>query len=551
MPDRYERLEASLADRYALEGEIGRGGTAAVFLARDLKHDRAVAVKVLRPELAAAVGSDRFLVEIRITASLNHPHILPLLDSGESDGMVFYVMPYVAGGSLRRRISSAEPLPLEVVTAVTEQVAAALDYAHHQGVVHRDIKPENILFSQGLAIVADFGVAKAISSASQAALTRSGFPMGTIGYMSPEQAAGRADVDEKTDVFALACVAYELLIGETPGMWPTDEAVRLGRLVDALPSHRERLDRFPGRVEQVLTRALALRPADRFATPGAFADALVEASQSGEKLRDSEVREILERAAELEIAQTGEDVAHSIGAVEQIASEVGIAPAQVREATRAVRPPRDSLALVARGVAGGAVERRANPGAVDLRKSMLVADRVIHGEVPGSAHVELVNEIQDILGTVGHVSTVGGSLTWSPAVPGNEGRKILVTITPGAGETRIHVEERLELAGWKWHAPSWGAAGGAMVAWMLVARGGPAGTGAGFVVLVLVFAIAAGILTARGITRSMANWRTPEIQELVDRLAALAGKLALPGPGADSDPDNLPDQTATANPSSA
>jgi serine/threonine protein kinase len=518
MPDRYERLEASLADRYALEGEIGRGGTAAVFLARDLKHDRAVAVKVLRPELAAAVGSDRFLVEIRITASLNHPHILPLLDSGESDGMVFYVMPYVAGGSLRRRVSSAEPLPLEVVTAVTEQVAAALDYAHHQGVVHRDIKPENILFSQGLAIVADFGVAKAISSASQAALTRSGFPMGTIGYMSPEQAAGRADVDEKTDVFALACVAYELLIGETPGMWPTDEAVRLGRLVDALPSHRERLDRFPGRVEQVLTRALALRPA---------------------------------RAAELEIAQTGEDVAHSIGAVEQIAAEVGIAPAQVREATRAVRPPRDSLALVARGVAGGAVERRANPGAVDLRKSMLVADRVIHGEVPGSAHVELVNEIQDILGTVGHVSTVGGSLTWSPAVPGNEGRKILVTITPGAGETRIHVEERLELAGWKWHAPSWGAAGGAMVAWMLVARGGPAGTGAGFVVLVLVFAIAAGILTARGITRSMANWRTPEIQELVDRLAALAGKLALPGPGADSDPDNLPDQTATANPSSA
>ena len=525
MPEQYEHLKASLADRYVLDEEIGRGGMATVFRAHDLKHDRAVAIKVLRPEIATAVGPDRFLLEIRITASLNHPHILPLLDSGETDGLVFYVMPYVEGGSLRRRISSDDPLPLDVVTRVTAQVAAALDYAHHHGIVHRDIKPENILFSEGLAVVGDFGVAKAFSSAAQTSLTRSGFPMGTIGYMSPEQAAGRTDVDEKADVYGLACVTYEMLLGETPGMWPTEESLRLGRLVDASPAHRERLDRFPGRVEQVLTQALALRPTDRFATPVEFAEALAEASHGSEKLGDAEVREILERAAELEVEHPAADRALSIGAVEQVAAEVGIPPARVREATREVRGPRDSETPVQVGTLADTVE---------LRKNVLVAEQLIDGEVPETAFGALVDEIHRSLDIVGHVSTLGSSLTWSPAVPGSEGRKIVVTITPKAGQTRIHIEERLELSGWKMFAPGWGAAGGGLLGLALLSLGA-ARTGAAVVLMLLLFAVGGALLTARGITKTTADWRRPDLQKLLDRLAELGETVALPATDANDD----------------
>ncbi len=213
-----------------------------VFLARDLKHDRSVALKVLRPDLASAVGSDRFLREIKLTAALNHPHILPLLDSGAIDGLVYYVMPYVTGGSLRGRLALGEPLSLDEAMRVARQVAAALDYAHRAGVVHRDIKPENILFSEGLAVVADFGVARAVSTVDGQTLTRSGFPVGTLGYMSPEQAAGRTDLDERTDVFSLACVVYEMLVADTPAGWPGEEDARLGRFLEAPPDHRALLD---------------------------------------------------------------------------------------------------------------------------------------------------------------------------------------------------------------------------------------------------------------------------------------------------------------------
>jgi tRNA A-37 threonylcarbamoyl transferase component Bud32 len=530
MAEQYEHLKAALADRYLLEAEIGRGGMATVFRARDLKHDRTVAIKVLRSEIAAAVGPERFLLEIRITASLNHPHILPLLDSGETDGLVFYVMPYVEGGSLRRRISHDDPLPLDVVTRVTAQVAAALEYAHHHGIVHRDIKPENILFSEGLAVVADFGVAKAFSSAAQAALTRSGFPMGTIGYMSPEQAAGRTDVDERTDVYGLACVTYEMLLGETPGIWPTEESLRLGRLVDASPDHRERLDRFPGRVEQVLTRALALKPTDRFAAPVAFAEALAEASRGSEKLGDAEVREILERAAELEVEHPTADRALSIGAVEQVAAEVGIPPARVREAAREVQRPPHSGALV---------RTREPSEEVVLRNNVLVAERLIDGEVPDTAFGALVDEIHACLDIVGHVSTLGSSLTWSPAVPGSEGRKIVVTITPKAGQTRIHIEERLELSGWKMFAPGWGAAGGGLLGLALLSLGA-ARTGAAVVLMLLLFAVGGAILTARGITKTTADWRRPDLQKLLDRLAALAEEVAEPARGPDGGQGLLP-----------
>ncbi|HSG82830.1 MAG TPA: serine/threonine-protein kinase, partial [Gemmatimonadota bacterium] len=299
MPEGLDRIGDAMADRYAVEREIGSGGMASVYLAADLKYGRQVAVKVLRPELAAAVGSDRFLREIQVTAGLNHPHILPLLDSGEAGSFLYYVMPYVAGGSLRRRLNRDCQLPLDVVLRITQQVASALDHAHRYGVIHRDVKPENILFSEAIAVVADFGIAKAVGAAGPEALTRTGVPLGTPGYMSPEQAAGAASFDARTDVYGLAAVVYEMLIGEKPGMWPTEEALRLGRFVDATPEHRERLDNLPGRVEQVLVRGLAVRPVDRFATPLDLADALAAAGARGAKLSDSQVRAILARAAEL------------------------------------------------------------------------------------------------------------------------------------------------------------------------------------------------------------------------------------------------------------
>ncbi|MCL7926565.1 MAG: serine/threonine protein kinase, partial [marine benthic group bacterium] len=233
MTELLDRLHAALTGVYSLDRELGRGGMSTVFLARDLKHDRDVALKVLRPDLASAVGSDRFLREIKVTAALNHPHILPLLDSGSIDELVYYVMPFVTGGSLRDRLNADGPLQIAEVLRILGQVAAALDYAHRMGIVHRDIKPENILFSEGLAVVADFGIAQAVAQADRVTLTRTGYPVGTLGYMSPEQAAGRTDLDHHTDVFSLGAVAYEMLIGQTPDGWPAPEDSRLGRLTDA------------------------------------------------------------------------------------------------------------------------------------------------------------------------------------------------------------------------------------------------------------------------------------------------------------------------------
>jgi serine/threonine protein kinase len=217
---------------------------------------------------------------------------------------------------------------------VARQVAAALDYAHRAGVVHRDIKPENILFSEGLAVVADFGVARAVSTVDGQTLTRSGFPVGTLGYMSPEQAAGRTDLDERTDVFSLACVVYEMLVADTPAGWPGEEDARLGRFLEAPPDHRALLDALPGRVEQVLTGALALRAGDRYESPGELVGALAAAAERREPVADGTMRAILERAAELEAESGPGGRALTMGSVEQVAAEAGIPPAQVREAPR-------------------------------------------------------------------------------------------------------------------------------------------------------------------------------------------------------------------------
>ncbi|MHC4767128.1 MAG: serine/threonine-protein kinase, partial [Planctomycetota bacterium] len=206
------------------------------YLARDLRHDRLVALKVLRPELAATLGAERFLREIRIAAKLTHPHILALHDSGEADGLLFYVMPYIEGESLRGKLDRETQLGIEEAIELTRQVAAALDYAHRQGIIHRDIKPENILLHEGEAVVADFGIARALHAAGGERLTETGLSLGTPQYMSPEQASGTAEVDARSDVYSLACVLYEMLAGDPPFTGPTTPAVIARRLVDPPPS---------------------------------------------------------------------------------------------------------------------------------------------------------------------------------------------------------------------------------------------------------------------------------------------------------------------------
>ena len=271
MADVRERLEAALAEHYAIDRELGAGGMATVYLARDLKHDRHVAVKVLRPELAAVLGIDRFLSEIRVTAHLQHPHILPLFDSGQAGGLIYYVMPYVEGESLRQRLEREQQLPIDVAVGLTADVAAALDYAHRHGVVHRDIKPE---FQDGQAVVADFGIALAVSAAAGSRLTETGLSLGTPQYMSPEQATGDRLIDARSDVYSLATVLYEMLAGEPPITGPTVQSVIAKVVTDRPRPLRQLRESVPPHVEAAVVKALAKVRADRFQTAAQFAEAL-------------------------------------------------------------------------------------------------------------------------------------------------------------------------------------------------------------------------------------------------------------------------------------
>jgi len=271
-----ESVKAALESRYSIERELGRGGMATVYLAEDFRHGRSVAVKVLHPELASALGSDRFLREIRLAARLNHPHILPLFDSGDAGGFLFYVMPYIEGESLRDRMNREGQLTLEDSLHIGRAVAGALDYAHRNHIVHRDIKPENIMLNEGEPMVMDFGIAKAVTAAGGSeTLTQTGMVIGTPAYVSPEQAAGEIEIDGRSDQYSLGCVLFEMMTGKRPFTGPTVQAVLTKRFTETVPALSEVLEGVPDEIDRALSKALSRDAAARFTTSGEFGRALV------------------------------------------------------------------------------------------------------------------------------------------------------------------------------------------------------------------------------------------------------------------------------------
>ncbi|MEP6780471.1 MAG: protein kinase, partial [Gemmatimonadaceae bacterium] len=278
MTDAHERLREALRDRYLIERELGAGGMATVFLARDIKHDRDVAIKLLKPELAASIGADRFLREIRTTAQLQHPHIMPLFDSGSADGLLYYVMPLIQGESLADYLERTGPLPIDEAIRIVRQIAGALDFAHRKGLVHRDIKPENILLHDGEALLADFGIAVGTRETGNDRLTGTGFSLGSPRYMSPEQAVGERDIDARADIYSLGAVTYEIVSG-VPPVTGTSAQSMLAKLLTEKPKLlKEVRTDAPDALDAAVMRALEKQPADRFATAREFADALTTMS---------------------------------------------------------------------------------------------------------------------------------------------------------------------------------------------------------------------------------------------------------------------------------
>ncbi|HEX9164709.1 MAG TPA: protein kinase, partial [Gemmatimonadales bacterium] len=274
LADLLDRLTAALADRYRLERELGQGGMATVYLAEDLKHDRKVALKVLKPELAAVLGAERFVVEIKTTAALQHPHILPLFDSGTADGFLFYVMPYVEGETLRAKLNRETQFGVDEAVRIARDVADALDYAHRHGVIHRDIKPENILLHDGRPMVADFGIALAVSAAAGGRMTETGLSLGTPHYMSPEQATAEKEISARADVYSLASVLYEMLTGEPPHMGNSAQQIIMKIIADVPRPVTELRKAVPPHVAAAVAKALEKLPADRFPSAAAFGEAL-------------------------------------------------------------------------------------------------------------------------------------------------------------------------------------------------------------------------------------------------------------------------------------
>jgi serine/threonine protein kinase len=362
--------------------------------------------------------------------------------------------------------------------------------------------------------------------------------------MSPEQAAGRTDLDERTDVFSLACVVYEMLVGDTPPGWPSTEDSRLGRFLEAPSNHRARLDGLPGRVEQCLTRALALRAADRFPSPGAFVEALASAIAGRDPIPDDEMRAILARAAELEAERAagmeGGSRALTLGSVEQVAAEAGIPPSHVRAAAAEVRGkggPRSGAAETTHVATGPALRIRRRPPSfsrapdVKFAKERLTAERSVEGEVSEADYPEVVDVIQEELDLAGHVSTVGRTLTWSPARQGTESRQIVVTLRPRDGVTDLHVEEQIEMAGWRIFAPGWGGGAGALLGLATAAMLGLQEEA--LLLLALPAAAFGAMATVKGMINTKAQDAAPQLQRVLDRLSGIvvgrAGATAATG----------------------
>jgi serine/threonine protein kinase len=325
------RLASALADQYRLERELGSGGMATVWLAHDVKHERLVAVKVLRPELSAVLGGERFLQEIRVTAHLQHPHILPLFDSGSADGLLYYVMPYVEGESLRIRLDREKQLPIPEAVAIAKGVASALDYAHRHGVIHRDIKPENILLHDGQALVADFGIALAVSRAGGARVTETGLSLGTPHYMSPEQATADRDLTPRSDIYALAAMLYEMLVGDPPHTGSTAQAI-IAKVVTERPRPlRPARPSVSPELEAAVLRALEKIPADRFSTAAEFAAALTD---------DTRITRAEPASPTTRLVQVRDRPARSIGlAAVAVLAALGIGGVIGRVTTRREVPP--------------------------------------------------------------------------------------------------------------------------------------------------------------------------------------------------------------------
>src|SRR6476659_9564016 len=264
--DAITQLKESLADRYEIEREIGAGGMATVYLAHDVRHERFVAVKVLQPELGAVLGVERFLAEIKVTANLQHPNLLPLFDSGAAEGLLFYVMPFVEGESLRARLEREKQLPIDEAIRISDAIANALDYAHSHGVIHRDLKPENILLQAGQPVIADFGIALAVSKAGGNRITQTGLSLGTPNYMSPEQATGDRVIDARSDIYSLGAMTYEMLTGEPPHTGTNSHAVIARMLTEVPRPIRSTRAAVPEYVEATVQRALEKLPADRFSS---------------------------------------------------------------------------------------------------------------------------------------------------------------------------------------------------------------------------------------------------------------------------------------------
>jgi serine/threonine protein kinase len=485
-------LRDALAERYDLEEAIGRGGMATVYRALDLKHGRRVAVKVLRPDLGEVIGPERFHREIEIAARLTHPNILPLYDSGEAAGALYYVMPFIEGESLRGLLSRVGLMDTEGALEIVRNVADALDYAHGEGILHRDIKPENILLPGGQAVLADFGIAKAVSSAtSVGGLTRTGIALGTPGYMSPEQAAGLLDLNATTDVYSLAIVTYEMLVGGLPGAWITPDQLAEGRFLEATAEHRTQLDRLPAGMERGLLRALALRPEERFPSAGEFAYALER----------PETVSLPERRVERRVPAA--------------------APPDASPSTR------PSFAALAPGPP--APENTLLGAPTNLR-----LERIVEGEVPEEEFPVLIEEIRTTFGVVGYSASTERSVLWTgrkPKKPVNplnlaelfesgsgDAPDAVVRVAARGGRTRIQIEQRMgDIAGGV-YGGVWGGVGGGGLGIVF-----GVGIGALGLPLGIVFAGAAGTIAgsyalARAIYRTVVGNKRRRIELLMDRL---------------------------------